>query len=270
VNLSVFSVISGDKCLGFFWKGDQLFTKKATLSAEQEEQKWTSFLMKLREAMPTPSLSDFSRFLATCLLFTEHLRSIQVLMQDKLVIDLSKTASSDIPLEIPNFIRRYSPDRIFTLESTALRNVQMTGKILQEVQQDEEGISGKIALFFGFTKPKPPKPKEYKWVSCSTFLRVAIGTLNVSAGAPMQQQMERTTKKRIPGTCKAFLVYNTVEEYSLSQELMVESLVFKDLVPFPNQGNVFIGFRTHQTTGCSVHLAGHFIPVRKLLNLSSY
>ncbi|CAJ0748626.1 5817_t:CDS:2, partial [Entrophospora sp. SA101] len=36
--------------------------------------------------------------------------------------------------------------------------------------------------------------------------------------------------------------------------------VFKDLTPFPDQGRIFIGFPTHQTTGCSVHLAARVIP----------
>ena len=47
-----------------------------------------------------------------------------------------------------------------------------------------------------------------------------------------------------------FEVYNTKEV----------SPIFKDLLPYPEQGRVYIGFPTQQTTGCCSHLAARVIP----------
>ncbi|ORZ36386.1 hypothetical protein BCR44DRAFT_55445 [Catenaria anguillulae PL171] len=272
-------VRSGDKCLGFFWKGDQLFAKRAELPpteqpTEVEERKWTVFDMQLREPMLIPRVNDFSKFLATCLSFTETLTHIDMYLnlgptgESKHVISLAKTLSPDLPLSLPPNTRRSSPQSLFTLDHIDLRNVQMTAKLLQEVEEKEEqSLTSKVALWFGVAKPKPPKPKEYKWVQCSIFLRVARATVLVKSSAQLQAQMERTTKKRVPGKVTMSAVYNTADEYKLSQELAVESRVFEDLVPYPRQGNIFIGFRTHQTTGCSVHLASHFIPTVERENM---
>ncbi|KAI9187850.1 hypothetical protein H9P43_002241 [Blastocladiella emersonii ATCC 22665] len=263
-------ITSGDYCLGFFWRGDQLFSKHAAVpdSVTAEERKWTSFLINLRETMEVPRINDFSRFLAACLSFTENLMSIDVLFDDHHVIAISKTVSPEFPLDVPGHTNRKSPQSLFTLRDVEMRNVQMTAKVLQEVEEkEEEGLASKVAFWFGVAKPKPPKQREYKWVACSIFLRVARAAVNVHATEQLQMQMERTTKKRVPAVVRLNLVYNTADEYKISQELAADSSVFADLVPFPDQGNVFIGFRTHQTTGCSVHLAGHFIPTVERENM---
>ncbi|KNE70311.1 peptidyl-prolyl cis-trans isomerase A1 [Allomyces macrogynus ATCC 38327] len=263
-------VSSGDQCLGFFWKGDQLFAKKATLPepADAEDRKWTRFIMKLREPMELPRLNDFSRFLATSLSFTDHLLTIDAVFAGQRVISITKTSTPDLPLDIPVSIQPASPKGLFEMTSVDMRNVQMTAKILQEVEEEKEGIASKLsAYFFGFKPARPPKPKEYKWVSCSIFLRIAKGHARVQITPKLQGQMERTTKKLAPKTVNIHLVYNTSDEYALSQELMHESRVFQDLVPYPDQGHVFIGFRTHQTTGCCAHIASHFIPTVERENM---
>jgi hypothetical protein len=61
-------VSSGDKVLGFFWKGggDQLYVRSATdeggmKNVSGEGRPWSSFVMELREQQPMPEPNDFAR-----------------------------------------------------------------------------------------------------------------------------------------------------------------------------------------------------------------
>lgn len=64
LHMRILSVFSGRQCMAFYFKGDQLFAKRADV-AESDTDDWTSFLMDLREPMEMPDLEDFSKFLAT-------------------------------------------------------------------------------------------------------------------------------------------------------------------------------------------------------------
>ena len=50
--------------MAFYFKGDQLFAKRADVPGEDRDS-WTSFLMDLREPMEIPDLDDFAKFLST-------------------------------------------------------------------------------------------------------------------------------------------------------------------------------------------------------------
>ena len=118
---------SGDQCLGFVWRGDSLYAKRAAVpaSTSAEERKWTTFDLALREPMAMPALNAFSKFLATCLTFTEHLREIDAYFGEQHVVSLSKTASPELPLDVPPETVRESPRGLFALNSVELRNVQV-------------------------------------------------------------------------------------------------------------------------------------------------
>ena len=56
-------------------------------------------------------------------------------------------------------------------------------------------------------------------------------------------------------------MFSNFDEYESSTKGVGTDGLFEDLVPtVGKQGRVFIGFPTHQTTGCSVQLAAHLIP----------
>jgi hypothetical protein len=55
--------------MAFYFKGDQLFAKRADVSENQMES-WTSFLMDLREPMEMPDFDQFSKFLTTSMVIT--------------------------------------------------------------------------------------------------------------------------------------------------------------------------------------------------------
>lgn len=58
------SVFSGSQCMAFYFKGDQLFARRAEVPVSEQEG-WTSFLMDLREPMEMPDFDAFTRFLTT-------------------------------------------------------------------------------------------------------------------------------------------------------------------------------------------------------------
>ncbi|RKP11940.1 histidine kinase-like ATPase [Piptocephalis cylindrospora] len=67
-------VTSGAECMAFYWRGDQLFAKRAPIPKAQQDRDvdeagrpWTTFLMNLREPMDIPDREEFSKFLASSL-----------------------------------------------------------------------------------------------------------------------------------------------------------------------------------------------------------
>ncbi|KAJ3194958.1 hypothetical protein HDU82_002276, partial [Entophlyctis luteolus] len=74
--------------------------------------------------------------------------------------------------------------------------------------------------------------------------------------------MERTTKKKAPTVTDFHIQFANFDEFESSTTARTgKGAVFGELIPGPKeQGKVFIGFPTHQTTGCSIHLAAHLIP----------
>ncbi|KAI8924001.1 hypothetical protein BC831DRAFT_428325 [Entophlyctis helioformis] len=73
--------------------------------------------------------------------------------------------------------------------------------------------------------------------------------------------MKRTTKKNPPATTPLRIMFSNYDEYESSSGVRGGINMFDDLLPGPSdQGRVFIGFPTHQTTGCAFQIAGHLIP----------
>lgn len=95
----------------------------------------------------------------------------------------------------------------------------------------------------------------------SLFMRQATGLFGVSLLANYVKEMERTTKKKPPKTTEVHIMWSNYDEYESSSGIRGKNSMFDDLVPSTaEQGRIFIGFPTHQTTGCSIQIAAHLIP----------
>ena len=92
---------------------------------------------------------------------------------------------------------------------------------------------------------------------CTAFMKIAQGALKVNLPKKLEKEMERTTKKKPPKETLVQLIYCNFDAYESSQVVKSQkNEIFKDLLPVPTrQGRVFIGFPTHQTTGCSMHVS---------------
>jgi hypothetical protein len=137
----------------------------------------------------------------------------------------------------------YSPRKMFQLTSVYVRDVQLEVK--------------RILL--------PTNMSANQWCStdfqteqASILLRITSGNLDVNVSETFSAEMERITKKKPPRQTTIQMIFTGFNEHENYNGTI--SSVFKDLLPYPEQGRIYIGFSTHQTTGCCSHLAARVIP----------
>lgn len=252
------SVFSGSQCMAFYFKGDQLFAKRADVP-DKDIDPWTSFLMDLREPMEMPDFDHFSRFLTTSMGFTANLKQVAVYFDDQPIFRITKREAEPRSMAIDT--RKMvltTPQRMFTITGADMRQIQLDAE-----KYTPPSLFTPLTNFLS-SKSKSPSSssndrneKGLPVEKASIFLRVVAGALKVSVSRDFEKEMERATKKKPPTTTKFQLVYTGKEELDASEN---GNQIFKDLIPFPHQGRVFIGFPTHQTTGCCCHMASRFIP----------
>ncbi|KAF9330531.1 hypothetical protein BG006_006519 [Podila minutissima] len=229
-------VSSGKECMAFYWRNDQLYAKRAPVPDDEEQtDSWTTFLLDLREPMDMLNMDEFAPFLARSLGFTANLRDISVYLNHHRLLNISKKMREPRPMTLPKTMYMTSPQKIFTLKSVDLQSVQLDATRLE------------VSRWLG----------EVTTTTTTIFLRTASGHLDVKVSKQFSNEMERTTKKYPPSQTAIQILYVGHDEKQASAE---NKTIFKDLVPFPEQGRIFIGFPTHQTTGFSSHVAGRFIP----------
>ncbi|KAI7898765.1 uncharacterized protein BX663DRAFT_579996 [Cokeromyces recurvatus] len=246
-------VFSGSQCMAFYFKGDQLFAKRADVPKENDDL-WTSFLMDLREPMELPDFDHFCKFLTTSMGFTANLKQITVYFDNHQIFNIVKKVTEPRAMVIDTHkMLLTTPQRMFTITGSDMRQIQLDSE-----KYTPPSLFTPLTNFLSFSKLTESENKNGLPVEkASIFLRVVTGSLNVNVSRDYEKQMERATKKKPPKTTKFQLVYTGKEELDASEN---KSKIFKDLIPFPHQGRVFIGFPTHQTTGCCCHMASRFIP----------
>lgn len=240
--------------MSFYWKGDMLYASSGE-STNSEDDVWTSFLMDLREPSEVAAdLEDFCRFLTTALAFTANLREITLYFNKHKIFHLEKKRTSPQVLSLPRGIDTYSPQRMFNLRSIDSAKVQIDAKMMHVVTNTAKTSLSKM---FKAASATGPPLKDSDVGTYNIYLRTVTGHLNVSVSSQFVTQMERATKKPPPKKTTYALVFTSKDEYDASE---LKNPVFANLVPFPEQGRVYIGFQTHQTTGTSGHMAARFMP----------
>jgi hypothetical protein len=164
----------------------------------------------------------------------------------KLVIQLSKEMQEPTLIKIASEFNTYSSQEMFHLTSVNVRGVQFYIKRLLVPTNFSVGQLSST---------------NYQIEEKSLFLRIASGNLDVKVSNEFATEMEEIVKKKPPSKTSIQMTFTGFHEHNDDV-----SPVFKDLLPYPNQGKIYIGFSTDQTTGCSSHLAARVIPtVRKIL-----
>lgn len=238
--------------MAFYFKGDQLFAKRADVP-EKDVDTWTSFLMDLREPMEMPDFDHFCRFLTTSMGFTANLKQVSVFFDNQQIFSITKRVAEPRTMTIDaRKMILSSPQRMFTLTGCDMRQIQLDSE-----KYTPPSLFAPFANFLTGKKDEQNNNNKLPVEKGSIFLRVVTGSLQVSVSSDYEKEMERATKKKPPKTTKFQLVYTGKEELDASEN---RNQIFKDLIPFPHQGRVFIGFPTHQTTGCCCHMASRFIP----------
>ncbi|CAG8475968.1 17554_t:CDS:10 [Funneliformis caledonium] len=228
-------VVSGGQAMAFYWCRDQLFSRKGLTGDDYQD--WTTFLMDMREPIEFPSVDKFSNFLVNSLGFTGNLREISVYFNHTLVIQLSKDIKR--PRMFNTFIfDPFSPQRMFKLTSVKVGNVILSVKKLlvptnNIITYDQMEETNSISL------------------------RTISGNVEVLVDERFSAEIERITRKKPPNKTTIQIIY---PEFDNSSEGNTSTHVFKDLLSYPEQGKIYIGFPTHQTTGCCSHIAARVIP----------
>ncbi|KAI8067960.1 hypothetical protein BC940DRAFT_273450 [Gongronella butleri] len=244
-------VFSGAECMAFYFKGDQLFARRAPVP-ENERGDWTVFLMDMREPMEMPNLDHFAKFLTTSMGFTANLREISVFFNQTKVFSINKRTEEPRPMVVDaRKVQTTSPKKMFTIGGADMRKIQLTA--------EKYTPPSLFAPWTNLLSSRSVKTNAdgLPMESGSMFLRVVSADLGVQVPFDLVREMERSTKKKPPRQTRFQLVYTNKDELDASEHSLD---LFKDLVPFPQQGRVFIGFPTHQTTGCCCHMAARFIP----------
>lgn len=238
-------VLSGDELMGFFWKGDALYTRRAPAPPTEPSASgapWTTFLMALREPIPFPeSPLALTQFLMTSLTFTHHVRAVALYLDDTLLCSLQKSTGSAEPLAPSRHLRGTSPEgmlRAQSLHASPLRlHARVARLVLREAAAAAQAssslrqtlanafsktagagasIAGMLAGAFGRSTARPPPPPmlapvddtaDVDLVSATLPLRLMSAQLHVHVSSSFSREIERSTKKALPRTTLLHMVY---------------------------------------------------------------
>ena len=239
-------VSSGDQLMGFFWKGDALFTRRAHAPAQAASSTgvpWTTFLMALREPTPFPeSPLALCQFLATSLTFTSHVRSVGLYLDDQLLCHLDKHVGAPEPLVPSRHLRATSPEKIMAVQelhtSPLQVHVRVARCILLEAAEAAAaaadkpslrqtllsafsktagaGIASMLSNAFGTAPPDAASSRgmvlenvaqHIETVQASLHLRFVSAHIRVHAPAALSRELERSTKKGLPSSMPLHIVH---------------------------------------------------------------
>ncbi|GES75149.1 hypothetical protein GLOIN_2v1834043 [Rhizophagus clarus] len=243
-------VFSGGRGMAFYWRGNQLFTKQGQQKSNDD---WTTFLMDMKGPIEVPNVEEFARFLANSLGFTENLQKVHVYFDEILVIQLSKKIQELKSIEINPEFNTFSSQNMFHLTSVKVGHVQL----------DVERLIIPTNFSIEYLRSN-----NYQTEKASIFLKIANGSLDVKVNDKFSLKMEQTTKKKPPSRTNIQMIFTGFNEHNLSSDYNKStSSVFKDLLQYPEQGKIYIGFSTNQTTGCCSHLAARVIPTMERVSI---
>lgn len=258
-------ISSGNQTMAFYWKGNSLFTRRATM---ERTDPCTTFFLEYREPGELPDLKALCQFFTTSLTFVK-LNSISLYINDSRMLVLNKKVSPPLPLEIPPGIVPRSSDGLMRIVEVENSRVQLDAKYMNITHYApskpavEATVSGFARLIFGRSAMPSYSSSSSnittanlgEYTTASIFLRISTATVATSVNARFAQELERATKKPPPKRTTISCLTMSKAERDASEH---ESEIFANVIPSKN-GRIFIGFPTHQTTGINAHIAAHSV-----------
>lgn len=125
-------VVSGNRTMAFYWKGNTLSTKVATIPAEQATPD-TTFYLDYRQANPSsssynpsklPNLPSLCQFLCTSLTFV-RLQAIELHLDGHKIACLSKKVSPSTELTVPSALKTRTQGRIMQVSRVTRQHYQI-------------------------------------------------------------------------------------------------------------------------------------------------
>lgn len=237
-------VVSGDQMMLFFWKGQQLAVKRAKNphndgKLAENGRAWSSITMPCRSPEPMPDPATFSKFLATALPFTTHIVSMSLHYNSEELCRIEKRPAPARPLSIPAQTNVRGPGKMMTLTSLEEAPLQLTCRakritlksldapaktITQAIKQSFATkflsfatSSVKVAEAAPVQELKSEVKDPYEEMSTSLFLRIVTAHAKLTAPSAFVAEIERSTKKPPPSTCRLRVLYSSKEEADASR-----------------------------------------------------
>ncbi|EPS40683.1 hypothetical protein H072_5472 [Dactylellina haptotyla CBS 200.50] len=278
-------VSSGSQAMAFYWKGNQLFTRRAKLP---QHDPMTTFLLEYRQPVDPPPLVSLSQFLATSLTFVS-LEQVDFYIDNYCVTSLKKKKSPANQLSLPPSIStsQKGTGAMLKIIGVDSESVQLTAEVMGLVNYKEKPKLGQAVAdtvssgFRGFwQRLASPSPSaglrdvsrhgsaanlldtlDLAKVTTSTiFLRIATANLQSNVSSSFAANLERATKKPPPRRTKCAILTMSKDELDASEasDTKSETFIFANVLP-TKLGKIFIGFATHQTTAIRAHFAAHSV-----------
>ncbi|KAK6344225.1 hypothetical protein TWF696_007867 [Orbilia brochopaga] len=278
-------VSSGSQAMAFYWKGNQLFTRRAKLP---QHDPMTTFLLEYRQPADPPPLVSLSQFLATSLTFVS-LEQIDLYIDNHCVTSLKKNKSPANPLSLPSTIStsQKGTGAMLKIIGVDSESVQLTANVMGIVIYKEKPKLGQTVVdtvgggFRGFWQrlAAPAVSSGLKDLSrqsssgnlndtvdlskvttSTIFLRIATANLQSNVSSSFATNLERATKKPPPRRTQCAILTMSKDELDASEsaDTKSETFIFANVLP-TKLGKIFIGFATHQTTAIRAHFAAHSV-----------
>lgn len=245
-------VVSGDKTMAFYWKGNTLSTKIATVPADHNTSN-TIFSLDYRQADPAspsyspsklPNLPTLCQFLATSLTFV-GLESIELHVDDYVVASFSKKISPPDEIRVPHGLKTETEGGLMRVTHVTRQHSQIDAQWLNViasaqnppkraadlVQQEVRNAGTTLRSFFSkFSTPPPQAPSKATKVKAiektivaeniageskgTIFLQVCTVEVATRVTRSFAAEIERATKKAPPKTTKIALLTSPYQEPS--------------------------------------------------------
>ncbi|KAF2711138.1 hypothetical protein K504DRAFT_429752 [Pleomassaria siparia CBS 279.74] len=250
-------VVSGDKAMAFYWKGNTLSTKISSVSGQNASSD-TTFSLDYRQANPeSPSFSpnkltnlpNLCQFLATSLTFV-GLQSIELHLDDIKVASLSKKISPPEVIRIPSELRTETEGGLMRVAHVSRQHSQIeaewcniiaTAQIPPKraadlVHAEVKNAGTTLKSFFSKfsaaaqtpVKVKQPIPVEKAFSTSDDisgdskgviFLQVCTVEVDTRVSRSFSAEIERATKKPPPRKTKVALLTSPYHDPSTSLSL---------------------------------------------------
>ncbi|KAK7534105.1 uncharacterized protein J3D65DRAFT_632440 [Phyllosticta citribraziliensis] len=180
-------VISGNKTMAFFWKGNTLAVRSSSLPADQASSS-TRFILDYRkssekegEFTPSgiPDLFELSKFLTTSLTFLA-LESIELHVDSFKILELTKTISTAVAAAIPSHITTTSQNGIMKIRQVTHQTANIRADWSNAVAWDKSEPTQETAV-----QEPPPSIPSIK----GFFAKFNIGT------ASKREQEQRAARE---------------------------------------------------------------------------
>ena len=266
-------IVSGNQVLVFIWKGDALYTKKATTDHQNniEKNPWTTFVLPSRDPYPLPDWNEFGEFLTAALTFTNALRTIRVSVNGVEILKIEKTIlMSPRPVQAHNAKLASSTSKASFLWN-ALTSKSSSNKLQSSTGLFSLPVSSPDAITESLVRVTVTIEQT---AMASMDAQYVQATVHTHIPQELQRRMQRVTKKDPPAHCtvQVFLNYNQptaklIVEGGNNKNNSISTTsarraqqMAQSFAPVAGQGRIFIGFRTSQTTGLAAHVAAPFVP----------